>query len=209
MAGRSGLGPAHHEAPVGLVGQRRPDLLAGHDPLVAVQLGPGGDVGQVAAGFRLGVALAPQLGAVDDAGQEAVLLGPGAVLDQRGTEEPLAEDADPARGPGLHVLLVEDHLVGDGCAPSAELHRPAQAGPPAGGQDPLPVTTDLEPERLVARTAPAAQGGELTHHVLVQPGPDLGTEGVVLGSVSKVHAGGRPGGGAGDRGDPGGGWREI
>ena len=61
-------------------------------------------------------------------------------------------------------------------------------GPAAGGQHLLPLEADLEPERLVARAAASAQGGELADHVVGQPGLDLVAEGLVLGSVSKVHA---------------------
>ena len=184
---RSRLGAAHHEAPVGLVGQRRPHLLAGHHPLVAVELGLGLHVGQVAAGVGLGVALAPQLLAGHDGREEAGLLLGGAVLDDGRADEALPEDADPARGLGLHVLLVEDDLVGDGRPPAPVLDRPADAGPPVGGQHLLPLEAGLEPEGLVARPAPAAEGGELADHVGLQPGADLVAEGLVLGSVSKVH----------------------
>ena len=59
------------------------------------------DVGQVAAGVGLGVALAPQLGAGHDRRQEAPLLLGGAEGDQRRAEQRLADVADPARaGPG-------------------------------------------------------------------------------------------------------------
>ena len=42
------------------VGQRRPDLLAGDEPFVAVTDGFGLDVGEVAAGVGFGIALAPE-----------------------------------------------------------------------------------------------------------------------------------------------------
>ena len=86
---RVGIGAADHEAPVGLVGQRGPHLLPGDDPLVAVPHRPGLDVGQVAAGVGLRIALAPQLGALPDGRQEALLLGLGPVVDQGGPEQPL------------------------------------------------------------------------------------------------------------------------
>ena len=72
VPGRARVGAADDEAPVGLVGERRPHLLAGDDPLVPVEHGPGLDVGQVAAGVGLGVALAPELGALTDGREEAV-----------------------------------------------------------------------------------------------------------------------------------------
>ena len=53
----------------------------------------------------------------------------------------------------------------------------------------LPLEPDLETERLVARATPSPQSGELPHHVTLQPVADLLAEGLVLGSVSKVHGG--------------------
>ena len=74
VLGRVAVGAGQHEAPVGPVGQRGPHLLAVDHPLVAVELGAGLDVGEVGAGVGLAVALAPQLGAGDDPGQEPGLL---------------------------------------------------------------------------------------------------------------------------------------
>ena len=134
----AGIGPAHDEAPVRLVGQGRPDLLARDHPLVAVADGPRLDVGQVAARVGLGVALAPQLGALPDRREEARLLLGRAVVDQGRAEQPLAHDVDPARRRGPGVLLVEDDLLGHGGAPAAVLDRPAQAGPAAPRPAPSP-----------------------------------------------------------------------
>ena len=187
---RTGLGATDHEAPVGLVGEGGPHLLAGDHPLVPVQFGPGLDVGQVAPGVGLGVALAPQLGPGQDRGQEAGPLCGGAVLDEGRADQPLAQDTDPTRGACPDVLLVEDDLVGDGRPPAPVLDRPADAGPPVGGQHVLPLEAGLEPERLVARPAPPTQRGELADHVIGQPGPDLLAEGFVLRSISEVHGSG-------------------
>ena len=107
-----------------------------------------------------------------------------------GPEQPLAEDADPARGRRLHVLLVEDDLVGDGGAP-ARRTRPASRGRSSRPRPaPSPTQPHLEAEGLVARAAAAAERGELAHHVVGQPVADLLAEGLVLGSVSQVHGAG-------------------
>src|SRR5690606_21438257 len=110
-----------HEAPVGPVGERRPHLLATDDPLVAVPRGPGGHVGEVAAGVRLGVALAPQLGAGDDPRQEASLLIRGAEGDEGRPEQVLTDVAETPRAPRPGVLLVEDHLLAEVEAAAAVL----------------------------------------------------------------------------------------
>ena len=96
MRRRLGIGAAHDEAPVGAVRERRPHLLAGDHPLVAVEHGAGLDVREVAAGVGLGEALAPQLLDVLDLRQEALLLLLGAELDQRRREEALTEERDAA-----------------------------------------------------------------------------------------------------------------
>ena len=48
MLGRVGVGAGDEDAEAGELGQRRPDLLAVDDPLVAVAHGPGAEGGQVA-----------------------------------------------------------------------------------------------------------------------------------------------------------------
>ncbi len=72
------VGAAEDEAPVGDARERRPDLLAGDDPLVAVALGAALHAAEVGAGVRLGVALAPELLGAEDRRQEAALLLLGA-----------------------------------------------------------------------------------------------------------------------------------
>ena len=59
---------------------RRPDLLAVDHPLVAVELGAAPEVAEVGAGVRLGVALAPDVLAGEDAREEVLLLLVGAPL---------------------------------------------------------------------------------------------------------------------------------
>jgi hypothetical protein len=157
------------------------------DPLVAVALGPGLDVGQVAPGVGLGIALAPQLGPLADGRQEASLLLGGAVVDQGRAEQALAHDVDPAGRCGPGVLLVEDDLLGHGGPAASVLDRPTEAGPAAPRQHFLPPPAHLEAEGLVARTAPAPQLGEFAHQVLPQEGADLLAEGHILGAVAQIH----------------------
>ena len=62
-----GIGAGEQEDVVGVLRLGGPDLLPVDDPLVAVELGPGLERGEVAAGIRLGEPLAPGDGAVEDA----------------------------------------------------------------------------------------------------------------------------------------------
>ena len=58
VLGQVGVGAGDDLADVAVLGARRPDLLAGDAPLVAVADGPGLQAGQVAAGAGLGEQLA-------------------------------------------------------------------------------------------------------------------------------------------------------
>ena len=82
--GASGSVRASSSPKRGQVRRRRPDLLAVHDPLVAVALGAGGEPGDVGAGARLAEQLAPDLLGREDRPEEAVALLLGAAHDDRG-----------------------------------------------------------------------------------------------------------------------------
>src|ERR1019366_6584741 len=126
---RARVRAAKHEAPVGPLRERGPDLLARHDPLAAAKLGARLHVREIAPGVRLGVALAPELVAADDRGQEAALLSIGPEEEDRRSDEPFADMPEPARGPRPRILFEEDHLLVEARAASAVLLRPAEAGP--------------------------------------------------------------------------------
>ena len=64
VLGRVGIGAGQQEDVVGELGLGGPHLLAVDDPLVAVELGPRLQRGQVAAGVGFGEPLAPGDGAV-------------------------------------------------------------------------------------------------------------------------------------------------
>ena len=170
------LGAGHHEAPLRQVRQRRPHLLAVDHPLVAVELGGGRHVGQVAAGAGLGIALAPQLGDVEDLRQEALLLLGRAEGDQRRPEQFLAEVVDLVGRVGAGVLLVERHPVRDRQAAAAVLDRPAQAGQPGRGQMLVPRPPFLERLVLAPGPAEALERGEFADQIVGEPLADLGPE---------------------------------
>src|SRR5262249_47492765 len=73
------VGAYEAEDPIGPMGGRRPRLLAVHYIIVVTLAhGPGAQVGEIGAGARLGIALAPLYLGAADAGQEALLLLVGA-----------------------------------------------------------------------------------------------------------------------------------
>ena len=184
-----GVGAAHHEAPVRPLGVGGPHLLAGDDPLVAVEHGLGLHVGEVGAGVGLGVALAPQLGARADGVEEAALLLVGAVGDEGGAEQALPHHVDPGRGVGPDVLLVPDHLLRDR-APRVRRTRRASrcTSSPSAPRLALPGRRGALGPRA---GAPSGRGPRASANVPgevgLQPVTRLGAEGGVLGAVVEVH----------------------
>src|SRR3546814_2538663 len=183
----AGVGAGQQEAPVGPVGLAGPDLLAVDHPRAVVHRGAGLDVGEVGARSGLAVALAPELGARDDPGQEAGPLLVGPEGDDRRSEQGLADVADPAGGPGPGVLLVVDDLAVQRQAPPALLLRPADARPAVGAEVALPGQSLVEEPVVVARAAPPADLCEVAAQALLEEGADLVAEGLVLDVEPQVH----------------------
>ena len=142
--------------------------------------------------FGLRVALAPDLGAAQDAGEERgasassepkwTIVGPS-----RPSPTMPTRPGPPARG----VLLVEDHLLDERGAAPAVLRRPAEADPAGAAELLLPRPALLEQLVLVAGTAAPAHHRELTVEPVGEPGAGLGTEGFLLGGEAKVQGRGR------------------
>ena len=84
------------------------------------------------AGVGLGEALAPGDLALEDAGDELALLFLGAPLQDRRTDQRVAEEVGAHRRAGLGELLVEDHLLEQRQTLAAVLGGPAGADPAAG-----------------------------------------------------------------------------
>ena len=143
---------------------------------VAVERGRGRDVGQVAAGAGLGVALAPQLGDVEDLRQEPLLLLGGAEGDQRRPEQLLAEVVDLVGRVGRAYSSWKMTWCATRQPAAAVLLRPAEAGQPGGGEMPVPRQPFLERLVLAARAAETLERGELAGEVVGEPVADLGPE---------------------------------
>ena len=142
-------------AEVGRLTERRPHLLAVDDPLVAVQLRPGGEPGQVRARPRLAEQLAPGRPAGDDVQDQRVDLLGGAVVGDRRSGQQQSEavgGADDARGGDLVGHL---HPDTPGQTPTERVggqrrgrpSRGAEAFPPRGhGQVGIPGAAEPRPQ---------------------------------------------------------------
>src|SRR5439155_20295363 len=101
-----GVGAGQEEPEPGELGDRGPDLLPVHDPPAAVPRRPGGKRSQVGTGARLAEELAPPLLAAEDLAQVALLLGVGAVGDDRGPSQADAQDVGAEQGKPVAAQLL-------------------------------------------------------------------------------------------------------
>ena len=139
MLGRVGVGAGQQEDVVGVARLGGPHLLAVDDPLVAVELGPRREAGQIRTRVGLAEALAPGDRPVEDARDELLLLLLGPPLQEGGADQRVAEEVGPQRGPGPGELLVQHDLLEEGQPLAAVLGGPAGADPPAGEQRGRPL----------------------------------------------------------------------
>src|SRR4029453_11088267 len=106
------VGAHHQDAPLRVLREAGPDLLAGHDDFVAAPLAPRAERGQVRAGAGLGEALAPELLAAQERRQEALALPLLAMGDQRRPDQRGADrELDQVRRLGARVLLPPDQTL--------------------------------------------------------------------------------------------------
>ncbi len=187
MTGRTGFGPCDDEGPLCDVCERRPDLLAVDHPLVALEAGGGGDVGEVGAGSRFRVALRPQFGDVADPGQEALLLLLGPERDEGGAEQFLTEVVDARGRVRLRVLLVEDHALIHARAATAVLGGPADAGPSGLCQVTIPRESLFEEFVFAAGSALASELGEFAGQIVFEPLSYGGRELRIVLALALVH----------------------
>ncbi|MNE02812.1 hypothetical protein D3C80_952950 [compost metagenome] len=189
VADAARLGARQHEAPVGLVGQRGPDLLPAYQPALAagIEAGAGLYVGQVRAGAGFGVALAPERLALEDARQQSLALLGRAKSGKGRADQPLADMAHAPRAAGPGVFLVEDHLLADAQAAAAVFGLPAHTHPATGCQLALPGFAFDGEAVLVARAAAKAQRREFALQVRRQPAGNLLAEGFVRRTEADFH----------------------
>ncbi len=139
-----GLAVGAHQAEdhVGVLAQRGPGLLAVDDVVLALRIdaahGTGTHRRQVGAGARFREALAPPVGAVEDARQPVALLRLIAVLDQHRSQHADAERHD-ARRVRQRALILEYEFFDGAPAGAAELARPVVGQPATLIQDGVPL----------------------------------------------------------------------
>ncbi len=184
-----GIGAHQQKAPVGEMRARGPHLLAVDEEMVALVDGAGAQTGEIGAGARLGIALAPDLVAGQDFRQIALLLFLGAPMDQRRAQQAHADRAGQDRRAGAEILLVEDDLLHEAGAAPAIFLRPGDADPAGGVHFLLPGAAAFQRlaigrDALVLRVLDL----EVVGQVRVEPGAQLAAEGGVFRGVGEVHS---------------------
>jgi hypothetical protein len=134
------------------------------DVLVAVAHRGGRQRREIRSGAGLAEALAPPLGTVDHAGQEALPQFLAAVVTQ--ADDQVAQTRS-CRRTGFGDLLVDDHVVHRGQVPAAVLGGPRRPEEPRGVQRLMPGALGLP--------VGIAGGGELAL-LLAEPGAQVGPE---------------------------------
>jgi hypothetical protein len=182
---RAALAGGAHQAedPVGVLRQRGPGLLAVDHIDLAAAFGAGFQRGQVGAGARLGIALAPPVLARADARQEVRLLRRGAEGHDHRRYHAQAEGHQRRRA-GVGAFFLEDVLLGGRPARAAKLHRPGRSHPALAVQGAVPVQVVVLVQALAAQHLGAERGGQMG----VDEAADLGAEALVLGGVIEIHA---------------------
>ena len=186
--GLSGIGAHQQKAPIGEMRARGPHFLTVDQEMVALVDRAGAQAGEVGAGARLGIALAPDLVAGQDFRQIALFLFLAAPVDQRRAEQVHADRAGQDRRAGAEILLVEDNLLHEAGAAPAIVLRPGDADPAGRMHLLLPGAAALQRlaigrDTLVLRILDL----EVVGQVGFEPGAELAAEGGVFWSVGEVH----------------------
>src|SRR6267378_3142006 len=176
------VGAHEAEDPVGVVSERGPDLLARDDVVAVLPLGARLERGQVRARARLRISLAPEVRAVVDARQEALLLGLRAELQQHGRAHPEPE-RHQRRSLRVATLFLEDVLLHGVPVRPAPFLRPVRRDPALLGEDPVPAQQIVLGQLLIALHLLA----QLVGQVGAQPRAHLVAKRQLLDRVVQVH----------------------
>ena len=182
--------PGQQNGPVGVVPAAGPDLLPVDHEIIAVLHRPGLHRRHVGAGLRLGVEGTPDILAIQNPGNEMLLVLFGAKGQHRRRDPAHPMDIERARRTVLGQFLVENHLLHDGATLTAVLLGPGNAQKTGGIE--LAVPPDAEVEVLLrvyfgpGDITIAPPFGQLLH-VLRQPVLDFLTKRFFFERILEIH----------------------
>ena len=167
-----------------MVALGRPHLLPVDHPLIAVEHGRRLQAGQVGPGVRLAESLAPGHRPVEDLRQVLLLLLLGPPLQDRRSDQCVAEEVGTQGRLHPSELLGEDHPLHRRQPLAAVLDRPRGADPAAVEELLRPVVGERGP--LVVGHLEAGLEPPVGQ-VLLQPRPDLDAELLGVGGIVQIH----------------------
>ena len=182
LGGRVGLGEA--EDVRGVMGVGGPQLAAVDDIVAILTFRARLEAGEVGAGAGLGKALAPEIGAIQDAGQEIGFLLVSAEMADDRAEQLEAQDRQAGRV-GQRTFLFEDIALDRRPAGAAAVGRPIIGEPALGAQDRLPLAANVRLHEHARRRAHAF--AQMLGQIIVEEAADFGAERLILGGEIKVH----------------------
>jgi hypothetical protein len=165
-----GIAAGDEQAPVGDVRVGRPHLLAVDDEAGSLEPRARPYRREVGTGLRLGEALAPDLFRGENVREAALLLGVGAMGDDRRSGHPDPDHTEMLRRFGPRELLVEDRLIAVRFAATAVLDGPGQPAVARGVETATPVAE-------VCRVGP----------VLGQPCTKVAAKLRLVGRIPEIH----------------------
>ena len=148
------IGATDQVAVVGRFAERRPDLLAVDDEVVAVADCGRGERGEVGAGVGFGHPDAPGGLAGEHAREELGLLIGRAVVDQRRAHLAVREPQRGDGGAGGDEFLADDQAVDVRAPAAAVLGRPGHPDPAVGGHLLREVLREAVDPRIVVASVP-------------------------------------------------------
>ncbi|PAV68232.1 hypothetical protein WR25_00225 [Diploscapter pachys] len=124
------VGADEREAFVGPLAARRPGLLPVDEIMVALVLGEGLQAREIGAGAGFGIALTPAHLAARDGGDMLLLLGLGAIFEERRAEHHHAHAADRIPSTDPRHFLLQHAGLGPAEATTTILRGPSGDAPP-------------------------------------------------------------------------------
>ena len=147
-------GACEHDDVGRIMRERSPCFLPGDHKFIAIDDGFGAQRGEVRTRIRLGIALAPDVLAVEDVRQKAAALLLGAETDQHRPDHQYAVVLEARDTPAL-LLFKKDQQFARRQAHAAVLRRPVGREPADPGHASVPVTVlaPAQPARGIAQVA--------------------------------------------------------
>src|SRR5579864_8476338 len=180
---RAAIGAHEAEHHVGMLAERGPRFLTVHDVVIADALCTCAQRREIRPRAGLRIALAPPVGAVENARQVVALLRLAAIFHQHWRDHRHAE-RQHGRRTEARALLVPDVPLCRVPAWAAVFGRPRGRRPATRAEQLVPAREIVAIQTFVIEDLVA----QLTRQIRLEPGADVGAKRVVGGGIIQIHA---------------------